>query len=192
MADTLIVGGGTAGCVLAERLSADPAHTVRLLEAGALWTSADAMPAELMDAAALPIGPEAQWLWRYEVVLADDPPVPGTIVRGRLIGGSGSVNGGYFVRATVTDFDAWTRVLGGSDAWSYASVLPMYCRTERDLDFGEQPWHGDGGPIPVRRASAPAPVSVEFAQACLAAGFAEVPDLNAPGTGAGVGAVPCN
>ncbi|WP_280411823.1 mycofactocin dehydrogenase MftG [Nocardia asiatica] len=192
MADTLVVGGGTAGCVLAERLSADPAHTVRLLEAGALWTSADAMPAELMDAAALPIGPEAEWLWRYEVVLADDPPVPGTIVRGRLIGGSGSVNGGYFVRATAADFDAWTRVLGGSDAWSYESVLPMYCRTERDLDFGEQPWHGDGGPIPVRRASDPAPVSAAFAQACLAAGFAEVPDLNAPGTGAGVGAVPCN
>ncbi|MBF6190671.1 mycofactocin system GMC family oxidoreductase MftG [Nocardia implantans] len=192
MADTLIVGGGTAGCVLAERLSADPAHTVRLLEAGRLWTSRDAMPAELLAAAALPIGPEAEWLWRYEVVLADDPPVPATIVRGKVIGGSGAVNGGYFVRATVADFEAWSRALGGSDAWSFDAVLPFYCRIERDLDFGAQPWHGDRGPIPVVRGSAPAPVSAAFEQACRAAGFAEIPDLNAPGSGEGVGAVPCN
>ncbi|MEV6252301.1 mycofactocin system GMC family oxidoreductase MftG [Nocardia sp. NPDC051929] len=192
MADTLIVGGGTAGCVLAERLSADPAHTVRLLEAGRMWSSREAMPAELLDAASLPIGPEAPWLWRYEVVLADDPPVPATIVRGKVIGGSGAVNGGYFVRATVADFDAWSRVLGDSDSWSFDSVLPLYCRIERDLDFGEQPWHGDRGPIPVVRSSDPSPVSAAFTEACLASGFAEVPDLNAPGSGEGVGAVPCN
>ncbi|MEU2174196.1 mycofactocin system GMC family oxidoreductase MftG [Nocardia sp. NPDC019219] len=192
MADTLIVGGGTAGCVLAERLSADPAQTVRLLEAGPLWTGLDAMPAELLDAAALPIGPEAGWLWRYEVVLAEDPPVPGTIVRGKLIGGSGAVNGGYFVRAPAADFDAWGRVLGGSDSWSFESVLPYYCRVERDLDFGDRPWHGAHGPIPVARTSAPAPVSAAFMDACRAAGFAEVPDLNAPDSGEGVGLVPCN
>ncbi|MGK8521990.1 mycofactocin dehydrogenase MftG [Nocardia asteroides] len=192
MADTLIVGGGTAGCVLAERLSADPAHAVRLLEAGPLWTGLDSMPGELLNAAALPIGPEADWLWRYEVVLAEDPPVPGTIVRGKLIGGSGAVNGGYFVRATVADFDAWCRVLGGSDTWSFDSVLPFYRRSERDLDFGDQPWHGDRGPIPVRRTADPAPVSAAFAGACLADGFADVPDLNAPDCGDGVGTVPCN
>ncbi|UAK34558.1 mycofactocin system GMC family oxidoreductase MftG [Nocardia asteroides] len=192
MADTLIVGGGTAGCVLAERLSADPAHAVRLLEAGPLWTGLDSMPAELLDAAALPIGPEAGWLWRYEVALAEDPPVPGTIVRGKLIGGSGAVNGSYFVRAAPADFDAWCRVLGGSDAWSFDSVLPFYCRSERDLDFGDQPWHGDRGPIPVLRPANPSPVSAAFAEACLADGFAEVPDLNAPDSGEGVGAVPCN
>ncbi|MGQ4616688.1 mycofactocin dehydrogenase MftG [Nocardia sp. R7R-8] len=192
MADTLIVGGGTAGCVLAERLSVDPAHAVRLLEAGRVWTSRDAMPAELLDAAALPIGPEASWLWRYEVVLADDPPVPATIVRGKVIGGSGTLNGGYFVRATVADFDAWSRVLGGSDAWSFDSVLPLYCRVERDLDFGAQPWHGDRGPIPVVRNPDPSPVSAVFTEACLASGFVEVPDLNAPDSGEGVGAVPCN
>ncbi|MFE7743331.1 mycofactocin system GMC family oxidoreductase MftG [Nocardia sp. NPDC057455] len=192
MADTLIVGGGTAGCVLAARLSADPAHAVRLLEAGPLWTSPDAMPAELLDATTLPIGPEVGWLWRYEVVLAEDPPVPGTIVRGRVIGGSGAINGGYFVRATAADFDAWSGVLGGSDTWSFESVLPFYCRIERDLDFGDRPWHGDRGPIPVVRTSDPSPVSAAFTQACLAAGFTEVPDLNAPGSGEGVGVVPCN
>ncbi|MFF7940716.1 mycofactocin system GMC family oxidoreductase MftG [Nocardia gamkensis] len=192
MADTLIVGGGTAGCVLAERLSADPAHAVRLLEAGALWTDLDAMPAELLDAAALPIGPEVGWLWRYEVVLAEDPPVPGTIVRGKVIGGSGAVNGGYFVRATAADFEDWSRVLGGSETWSSDAVLPFYCRTERDLDFGDRPWHGDRGPIPVVRTADPAPVSAVFTDACLAAGFAEVPDLNAPDSGEGVGRVPCN
>ncbi|MFR9750890.1 mycofactocin system GMC family oxidoreductase MftG [Nocardia sp. 004] len=192
MADTLIVGGGSAGSVLAERLSADPAHSVRLLEAGPLWTSTETVPAELLDAAVLPIGPEVEWLWRYPVTLADDPPVPASIVRGKVIGGSGAVNGCYFVRATAADFAAWSRRLGGCAEWSFDAVLPVYRRIERDSDFGEQPWHSSSGPIPVQRSAVPSSVSAAFTAACLAAGFAEVPDLNAPTAGDGVGAVPCN
>ncbi|WP_330228347.1 mycofactocin system GMC family oxidoreductase MftG [Nocardia sp. NBC_00508] len=192
MADTLIVGGGTAGSVLAARLSADPAHTVRVIEAGQLWDDPAAVPAELLDATAMPLRPGAEWLWHYEVVLADDPPVPATIVRGKVIGGSGAINGGYFVRATVADFDAWSRALGGSATWSFDAVLPMFCRTERDLDFGDRPWHGDRGPVPLLRTKNPAPISAAFTAACLDAGFAAVPDLNAPDSGDGVGVVPCN
>ncbi|MEU7631611.1 mycofactocin system GMC family oxidoreductase MftG [Nocardia sp. NPDC049220] len=192
MTDTLIVGGGTAGCVLAARLSEDPAHQVRLLEAGPLWTTPGAIPAELLDPTAMPIGPESPWLWRYDVALAADPPVAARIVRGRVIGGSGSINGGYFVRATAADFAAWAGKLGTSSAWSLDAVLPMFRRTERDLDFGDQPWHGCSGPIPVRRTTNPAPISAAFTAACLATGFPEVPDLNAPMDADGVGAVPCN
>ncbi|MGQ4600335.1 mycofactocin dehydrogenase MftG [Nocardia sp. R6R-6] len=192
MVDTLIVGGGTAGCVLAERLSEDPAHTVRLLEAGQLWNDSAAIPAELLDATAMPLSPGAEWLWHYEVVLADDPPVPATIVRGKVIGGSSAINGGYFVRAATADFDAWDRVLGGSATWSFDAVLPMFRRTERDLDFADRPWHGDRGPVPVHRTKQPAPISAAFTVACLDAGFAAVPDLNAPDCGDGVGVVPCN
>ncbi|WP_028476109.1 mycofactocin system GMC family oxidoreductase MftG [Nocardia sp. CNY236] len=191
MVDTLIVGGGTAGSVLAARLSADSRRTIRVLEAGPLWTTPDGIPAELLDIAALPIGPQAQWLWRYAVSLADDPPVHAGIVRGKVIGGSATVNGGYFVRATRMDFAAWSRLLGGSEIWSFDSVLPMYCRIERDLDFGDAPWHGARGPIPVRRTVDPSPVGAAFTAACRAAGYADVPDLNEPEAGDGVGAVPC-
>ncbi|WP_405160536.1 mycofactocin system GMC family oxidoreductase MftG [Nocardia sp. NBC_01499] len=194
MTDTLIVGGGTAGCVLAARLSANPDHTVRLLEAGPMWHTPDGFPAELLDATRLPVGADAPWLWHYPVTLADDGvAVAGNIVRGKVIGGSGAINGSYFVRATAADFAAWNRELGSSKEWSFDSVLPAYCRSERDLDFGEDPWHGRYGPIPVRRSTNPVPLSERFATACAAVGFPAIPDLNAAtGSADGVGQVPCN
>ncbi|WP_378734189.1 mycofactocin system GMC family oxidoreductase MftG [Nocardia brasiliensis] len=194
MTDTLIVGGGTAGCVLAARLTEQPDHTVRLLEAGPMWVAPDGFPAELLDATRMPIGASAPWLWRYPVTLADDGvAVRGNIVRGKVIGGSGAVNGSYFVRATAADFAAWSAESGSSQAWSFDSVLSEYCRSERDLDFGDQPWHGGSGPIPVRRTANPVPLSEQFAIACAAVGFPAIPDLNAPaGAADGVGPVPCN
>ncbi|WP_330250533.1 mycofactocin system GMC family oxidoreductase MftG [Nocardia sp. NBC_00565] len=195
MVDTLIIGGGTAGCVLAARLSADPSHTVRLLEAGPVWTDAAERPADLLDANRMPIDPESPWLWRYPVTLADGAGVVGNIVRGKVIGGSGAINGGYFVRATAADFTAWSKELDGSTTWSFDSVLPAYRRLERDFDYGDRPGHGTTGPIPVRRTAAPTPLSLEFASACTALGFPLIPDLNTlPGTAPadGFGPVPCN
>lgn len=207
MVDTLIVGGGTAGCVLAARLSEDPDHRVRLLEAGPA-----AAPPDLRDATRLPGASESPWLWRYPVRLTT--ATAGSIVRGRVIGGSGVVNGGYFARATAADFAAWSRVFGAGPAWSFDAVLPSFQRSERDLDFGDQPGHGAAGPIPVRRCvparsspgggaasprrdpaaeHGPAPVSAEFVRAATALGFPEIEDLNAvaaPVTG--IGRVPCN
>ncbi|MEV0249071.1 mycofactocin system GMC family oxidoreductase MftG [Nocardia sp. NPDC050712] len=190
-AGTVIIGGGTAGCVLAARLSADPGHTVCLLEAGPVWADAAALPADLRLAGRMPIGPASPWVFRYPVRLAEGP-VAGTIVRGRVLGGSGAINGGYFVRALGTDFATWAR---DCPEWTFDAVLPGYQQIERDLDYGEFPGHGRDGPIPVRRTVDPVPASVEFARAALAAGFPEIPDLNAlPAAvpAAGLGPVPCN
>ncbi|WP_328406517.1 mycofactocin dehydrogenase MftG [Nocardia sp. NBC_00403] len=197
MADTLIVGGGTAGCVLAARLSENPEHTVRLLEAGPVWATAAEMPTDLLDATRLPVGQGSPWLWTYPVTLATDDignEVAGNIVRGRVIGGSGAINGSYFVRATAADFAAWSSEIAAT-TWSFDAVLPFYRRLEHDHDFGDRPWHGRTGPVPVRRIATPVPLSAEFAAACAAAGVPEVADLNAPpGTGPadGIGRVPCS
>ncbi|MFE6919902.1 mycofactocin system GMC family oxidoreductase MftG [Nocardia sp. NPDC057663] len=182
MTSTLVVGAGSAGCVVAARLSADPAHTVLVLEAGPVWASAAELPAPLLDPGHLPVGPDSGVVWRY----------PGNIVRGKLIGGSGAINGSYFVRPTADDFAAWSAA-ADSALWSFDAVLPVLHELENDRDFGAEPGHGDAGPIPVRRTVDPAPVSAEFAERCAAAGFAEIADLNAlPGTGPadGCGRVP--
>ncbi|RJO77169.1 mycofactocin system GMC family oxidoreductase MftG [Nocardia panacis] len=184
MIDTLVIGGGTAGCVLAARLSADPDHQVVLLEAGI------SAQLELRSATRLPLEPDAPWLWRYPVTLA--PGVSGNIVRGKVIGGSGVVNGGYFARASAADFAAWSTA-AGSDLWSFEAVLPAYRRMESDLDFGVRPEHGTEGPIPVRRVADPVATSLEFAESAVGLGFAEIPDLNGVDAAAtGVARVPCN
>lgn len=190
MVHTLIIGAGTAGCVLAARLSEDPGHTVRVVEAGSHWASADDFPPELADSADLPLGDQAAWLWRYAVALTPDRP--GTIVRGRGIGGSGSVNGSYFIRAAARDFAAWSGEVG-TRSWDFESVLPYFRALENDHDYGDHPGHGRAGPVPVRRTRAPTPLVEEFGAACRELGFGEVADWNAlpGGPESGVGPVPC-
>ncbi|MEU1984218.1 mycofactocin system GMC family oxidoreductase MftG [Nocardia sp. NPDC019395] len=190
MVDTLIIGGGSAGSVLAARLSEDPGHTVRLVEAGGNRYSAADFPPELSDSAALPVDDQAPWLWRYPVALTPDRP--GRIVRGRGIGGSGSVNGCYFIRAAARDFAAWSRETG-STAWDFEAVLPYARSLENDADFGDYAGHSRTGPVPVRRIARPSRLVEEFAATCLDLGFGEVPDWNAMpgGPDTGVGPVPC-
>ncbi|AVH22086.1 mycofactocin dehydrogenase MftG [Nocardia cyriacigeorgica] len=189
MADTLIVGGGSAGCVLAARLSEDPDHHVRLLEAGPMWTSPDGFPPALRDGTELPLD-DASLLWRYPIQLT--ATTTATTVRGRVIGGSGSINGCYFVRAPAADFAAWSREIG-TGGWTYDELLEPLRRLEHDHDFGEQPGHGDAGPIPVRRPATRTPLTDAFVAAAAATGFGEIPDLNAPDAAdQGFGAVPAN
>ena len=111
--------------------------------------------------------------------------------RGKVIGGSSTVNGGVFVRATADDFDGWAAL--GNDGWSFAEVLPFLRRLEDDRDFPDDELHGSGGPMPVTRRTGAAlhPLSQAFVEACAALGFVEEIDKNASGQ-PGFGSLPRN
>ena len=173
-ADVVVVGGGSAGCVVAARLSENPNRSVVLLEAGRH------APSEARVATELPIGPDSPWVRHYNVELASGARA--VIPRGRVLGGSGVVNGGYFARALPVDFGGWQ--------WSFEDALPYYRKLETEHDFcGAE--HGDRGPIPVRRARDLTPFDDTFVDACLRAGYPLIDDFNA-GDARGVGRVPCN
>ncbi|MFM1724701.1 MULTISPECIES: mycofactocin system GMC family oxidoreductase MftG [Rhodococcus] len=183
-ADVVVVGAGSCGSVLAGRLSEDPNRRVLLVESGPGHRIPSEYPPELVDAGVLPVGPDSRWVWPYPVNLTSERS--GWIARGRVLGGSGAVNGGYFVRAQVDDFEHWPA------SWSFDDVLPSYRSIESDADFSG-PWHGTDGPIPVHREPRDRwhPVTTAFAEVALAAGHPEDRDKNAPGSH-GVGPVPLN
>ena len=156
-----------------------------LLEAGADFVGGELLDASAMAGAAA--GHAANW--GLDARLTDSRSI--TVPRGKVMGGSSTVNGGVFVRATPGDFDRWAAL--GNDAWSFAEVLPFLKRLEDDRDFGDDVFHGRGGPMPVTR-SAPSEhhrLSRAFLAACADLGFAEEPDKNGAGTG-GYGALPRN
>ncbi|GAY13481.1 mycofactocin system GMC family oxidoreductase MftG [Mycobacterium sp. shizuoka-1] len=185
--DVLIVGAGSAGSVLAERLSADPGRRVTVVEAGP-GPGEPGVRALTRNGLQLPIGTASPLAARYRTQLTGDPPRGADIVRGATVGGSGAVNGGYFCRALPADFDG-----PGVPGWSWSEVVAHYRAIETDLDF---PDRADGGPISIRRTHEFTGSSEAFVDAVRAAGLPWLPDLNAEPTGAnvppGIGAVPLN
>ncbi|MDF2823270.1 MAG: mycofactocin system family oxidoreductase MftG, partial [Mycobacterium sp.] len=186
--DVLIIGAGSAGSVLAERISADERCTVTVVEAGPGPHEAG-VAAMTRNGFALPIGAASPLVARFQTELTAQPQRVAQIVRGATVGGSGAVNGGYFCRATPGDIAGW-----GLPGWDWAEVLTHYRALETDLDFGDHPDHGTRGPIRIRRISDLAGSTAAFVTAAERAGFDWLPDLNSADMGAvdGIGAVPLN
>jgi choline dehydrogenase len=185
--DVLIVGAGSAGSVVAERLSADPGRRVTVLEAGPALADPDLL-ALTADGLQLPIGAGSPLVERFQTRLTDHPVRELPIVRGATLGGSGAVNGGYFCRALPGDFDDF-----GLPGWGWPDVLEHFRAIETDLDY-DGPAHGDSGPILVRRTREMTGITERFIGAAERAGFPWVTDLNdcGPQSVSGVGAVPLN
>lgn len=170
--DYIVVGAGSAGCVLAGRLSEDPDARVLLIEAGGRdWSPLLHAPGGL-----LPIMLSGAYSWGYQSVpqrhLGDRVLY---LPRGRVLGGSSSINGMVYCRGAAADFDDWAQ--RGSSGWSYADVLPYFRRSETYLPSADS-WHGDSGPVQVSRHGATHPFAQAFIEAGQQAGYPYNGDTN--------------
>jgi choline dehydrogenase-like flavoprotein len=170
--DYVIVGAGSAGCVLANRLSADPSRTVCLIEAGPPDTS----PLIHIPAGMLGTIPRRGLNWAYET-----EPQPGLggrrgyQPRGRVLGGSSSINAMVYMRGHPSDYDDWAAA--GNAGWSYEDVLPLFRRSE-DQARGADRWHGAGGELAVSDLADPVDASYAFVEAATRSGLAPNRDFN--------------
>jgi predicted dehydrogenase (TIGR03970 family) len=181
--DVIVVGAGGSGAVVAARLSEDPGCEVVVLEAGPVPRGTHGFGPALLDARQVPgARPDHAATLGHAVRLTPDRPW--RVPRGRILGGSTTVNGGYFLRARREDFERWAGL--GNPAWTYSALLPHLRTLERDLDFGEDPAHGTDGPVPVSRSPLSHPAAAAFRSAAAHLGFPAEPDKNAqsaPGFG---------
>ncbi|MBM3677633.1 MAG: choline dehydrogenase [Actinobacteria bacterium] len=173
--DFVIVGGGSAGCALANRLSADPATRVLVLEAGrmdSLWDVFIHMPAAL----SFPIGSRF-YDWRYES--EPEPFMNGRRIyhaRGKVLGGSSSINGMIFQRGNPLDYAKWAAG-PGMETWDYAHCLPYFKRMETCL-AGADAYRGGDGPLVLERGPATSPLFQAFFAAVQEAGYSLTDDVN--------------
>ncbi|MER7197309.1 mycofactocin system GMC family oxidoreductase MftG [Streptomyces sp. NPDC000188] len=184
-----MVGAGAAGAVLAARLSEDPDRAVLLLEAGPSPATEEEFGPQLLDARLVP-GAQSDHPGTCSYPVHLTPNHPWAVTRGRVLGGSTTVNGGYFVRARRQDFDRWSAV--GNPAWTYDRVLPFLRALENDLDLGAGPMHGGQGPMRVQRVGTDHPAAAAFRDAALTHGYSVEPDKNDLDAAPGFGPVPTN
>jgi len=175
-ADYIIIGGGSAGCTLAARLSEDPDVSVILIEAGRSRGG-------LTDYWKLEMPAAFDWVWRNEkynwmMEGEPEPTMNGRRIfqpRGKVLGGSSSINGMVFLRGHPLDFERW--VDEGASGWSWKSVLPYYKRLE-SWEGGESAYRGGSGPVAIRKGKFPTPLYDAFIQAGADAGYPVSDDLN--------------
>jgi choline dehydrogenase len=192
--DYIVLGAGSAGAIVASRLSEDPQRAVLLLEAGPDYATLEEMP-DVVKVGYSGYAPAYDnWMderhirrWTAKAT-ASTETVPFV---GKVAGGGSAVNGAMFIRGVPEDYDTWAAT--GNDLWSFEHCLRYFRKLETDLDFPASDYHGAGGPIAARRPkwNELLPDQQAFYNACRAAGFPDCPDHNLPDA-AGVGAMAFN
>jgi choline dehydrogenase len=170
--DYIVVGAGSAGAVVANRLSADPRNTVLLLEAGPASHPWSRIP---ISYARLLTNPTANWLYASEPEASTNGRKL-AVPRGKLLGGSSAINGMAFVRGQAQDFDTWAQM--GNQGWSYADVLPLFKRMETYDGAGDATYRGSDGPLRVTNPPPRLPIFAALIKAAGQVGIPHNPDYN--------------